>query len=81
MLGTLFGLGPIDTRNFGLKVAVLTAENHKWGLEPIETINSGANHADLNAQNDRWGLVSIETCNSGAVSMQKPHMRAVIHRD
>ena len=46
-------MGPIDTGNFGPKVAVLIAQNHRSGLEPIETSISGSNHAVLHAQNDR----------------------------
>ena len=60
MLGTLFYRQKItsevwdtDTGNFGLKVAVLNAQNHRWGLEQIETSNSGTNYAVLCAQNDR----------------------------
>ena len=46
-------MGPIDTCNFGPKVAILNAQNHRGGLEPIDTSFSGANHAVLHAQNDR----------------------------
>ena len=74
----------MDTCNFGLKVAVLNEQNHRWGMEPIETSNSGANHAVLYAQNDRWGLVPIETCmlvQKSLFCMQNPQMSAGTNRD
>ena len=49
---------------FGLKVAVLFAQNCRWELESIETSIPGANQTVFRSQNDRWGLEPIETDNS-----------------
>ena len=44
------GLGPIETCNYGDKVAVLNAKNHRRGLGPIEPCNSGPKVAVLHAK-------------------------------
>ena len=42
-----WGLGPTETSNSGLKVAVLHAENDRCGVVPIQTCNLGAEGAVL----------------------------------
>ena len=45
-----WGLGPIETINFGHNGDVVIAQNHRWGLGPIETCKSGPKVAVLHAK-------------------------------
>ena len=77
-------MGLTDTCNFGPKVAVLNAQNHRRGLEPIKTSNSVANHAVYmhKATGEVWYPDRLVILVQKALfCMQKPQMKAGTHRD
>ena len=74
----------METGYSGANHDVLQAKNNTWGLGPIETSISDANDAVLNAKTivEVWDPQRLEILNQMLMfCMQKPQMRAEIHRD